>query len=250
MVKKYPEKKATDPLIKFVRAGARVSKSSAIKLRGILSQARDWECDFDLPEYRSPLSKYLFPQEVCATPLKMDGYVLSKKHRICVGLELTVPMEHNIAKWHKMKLLKLDNELRFEAERYGWTFHCCVVEVGSRGWVPPSLVSSLNRLGLPVKSLTNISLLAMKSSYIIWINRFNRQFSPWRLNVQRSSPDPSGCAGGMSGPKTQAVTPADGRTPESKQMAAASGNGGNGTRPWVEKRDLVDGEGKRSDNHL
>jgi len=25
------------------------------KLRGILGLARDWECDFDLPEFRSPL---------------------------------------------------------------------------------------------------------------------------------------------------------------------------------------------------
>src|SRR3954464_9680467 len=36
VVKKFPEKKATDPLIKFVRAGAGVSKSSTTKLRGIL----------------------------------------------------------------------------------------------------------------------------------------------------------------------------------------------------------------------
>ena len=97
VVKKCPEKKATDPLIKFVRAGAGVCKSSVTKLRGILGQARDWECDFDLPEFRSPLSKYLFPQEVCATPLKMDGYVMSRKQRICVGIELPVPMEHTRA---------------------------------------------------------------------------------------------------------------------------------------------------------
>ena len=50
-----------------------------------------------------------------------------------------------------------------------------------------------------------------------------------------------------------AATLADGKKPESKQVAAAS-NGLNGTRPWVEKRVLVDGkwlrEGKRSDNQL
>ena len=73
VVKKFPEKKAADPLIRFVRAGTSVSKLSAPKLRGILGQARDWECDFDLPEFRSPQAKYIFPQDVCATPLKMDG---------------------------------------------------------------------------------------------------------------------------------------------------------------------------------
>ena len=83
VVKKFPEKKAADLLIRFVRAGTSVSKLSAPKLRGILGQARDWECDFDLPEFRSPHAKYIFPQDVCATPLKMDGFVISRKHRIC-----------------------------------------------------------------------------------------------------------------------------------------------------------------------
>jgi hypothetical protein len=39
VVKKFPEKKAADPLIRFVRAGTSVSKLSAPKLRGILGQA-------------------------------------------------------------------------------------------------------------------------------------------------------------------------------------------------------------------
>jgi len=92
VVKKFPEKKAADLLIRFVRAGTSVSKLAAPKLRGILGQARDWECDFDLPEFRSCHAKYIFPQDVCATPLKLDGFVISRKHRICVGIELTVPM--------------------------------------------------------------------------------------------------------------------------------------------------------------
>ena len=101
-----------------------------------------------------------------------------------------------------VKALEYENELRIEAERNNWTFHSCMIEVGVRGWIPPSLVSSLNKLGLPsVKHLSNdLSLLAMKSSYLIWLNRFNRQFSPWRLNVQRSSPlrSTSGFAIGVS----------------------------------------------------
>ena len=66
------------------------------------------------PEFRSCHAKYIFPQDVCATPLKMDGFVISRKPRICVGIELTVPMEHNIAKWHQSKLLKYENELRLK----------------------------------------------------------------------------------------------------------------------------------------
>ena len=115
--------------------------------------------------------------------------MLSRKHRICVGIELAVPLEHNIEKWHQSKLAKYENEIRIEAERNNWQFHTCILEVGARGWIPPSLVSALNKLGLPaVSALSNrLSLLALKSSYIIWLNRFNRDFSPWRLTVKRSS---------------------------------------------------------------
>src|SRR3954451_22387908 len=60
-----------------------------------------------------PRAVYL-PQDVCATPLKMDGFVISRKHRICVGIELTVPMEHNISDWHQSKLKKYENELRLK----------------------------------------------------------------------------------------------------------------------------------------
>jgi len=112
-----------------------------------------------------------------------------------------------------------------------------VIEVGARGWIPPSLVSSLNKLGLPsVKNLSNdLSLLAMKSSYLIWLNRFNREVSPWRLSVQRSSPlrSTSGFAIGVSSPTTRAdgpssskqVTTTGGAKSESKQVDAASHNG-------------------------
>jgi hypothetical protein len=193
----------------------------------------------------------------------MDGYVMSRKQRICVGIELTVPMEHNIAKWHQSKLLKYENELRIEAERNNWTFHSCVIEVGARGWIPPSLVSSLNKLGLPSVS-NDLSLLAMKSSYLIWLNRFNREFCPWRLSVQRSSPlrSTSGFAIGVSSPSTRADGPSSskqvttgGAKSESKQVDAASHNGLYGTHvAWPEKRVLVEGkwlrDGKRSDNRL
>jgi len=64
---KAPERKAKDPLIKFVRAGEAMKRSIPSKLKGLLSQARDWIVDFDLPEFRFPHSAYVFPHEVCAT---------------------------------------------------------------------------------------------------------------------------------------------------------------------------------------
>ena len=91
----------------------------------------------------------MFPQEICATPLKVDGFIISKSRRLCILVELTAPMEHNIQKWHQSKLKKYESELCLEAERNGWKLHCLVLEVGARGWIPPSVISGLRLLGTP-----------------------------------------------------------------------------------------------------
>ena len=148
LVKKFPEMKTTAPLIKFVRAGEGAKEASSTRLKGLLSQARDWVSNFDLPELRLPGSKYIFPQDVCATPLKMDGHIISRQARICIGIELTVPMEQNITTRHNSKLQKYENELRFEAQKNHWRFHSIILEVGARGWIPFNVTSSLNLLGL------------------------------------------------------------------------------------------------------
>jgi hypothetical protein len=118
----------------------------------------------------------------------------------------------------------------------------------------PAKLVSLNKLGLSaVNNLSNdLSLLAMKSSCIIWVNRFNREFSPWRLKVQRSCPlRSSGTdAGVVASPKTCTVGPSvAGAKLDTKSR---QDNGSRGS--WVERRVLVDGkwlrEGKRSDNLL
>jgi Reverse transcriptase (RNA-dependent DNA polymerase). len=170
-------------LINFVKAG-QAAKPQHGKVYSMLNHANDWCCDFDLPEWRSAGSAYVFPFEVCATPLKMDGYVLSRNSRICFGIELTCPMEENIEKWHQSKLAKYENEISSEAKKNGWRFYSIIIEVGARGWVPTSTLSALTRLGLPAaKSLANrLSFIALKSSYIIWLNRFNQDFRPWRLS--------------------------------------------------------------------
>lgn len=144
--------------------------------------------NFDLPEFRLPFSKYMFPQDICATPLKMDGHLISRKQRIVVVLELTVPMEHNIQTWHQSKLKKYEGELRLEAERNGWKLYCLALEVGARGWIPSSGISLLKSLGISAIGgvCKRLSLLAVKSSYIIWLNRFNHDFHPFRLRDIKS----------------------------------------------------------------
>ncbi len=52
---------------------------------GILEKARDWICDFDLPEFHGDQSKFVFPHVVCMTPLRIDGYILSMSAKVCIA---------------------------------------------------------------------------------------------------------------------------------------------------------------------
>ena len=176
----------------FVKAGASVRRrAGSAPLQqdfGLLSEARDWECDFDLPEWRSADSKQLvFPHDVCATSLRIDGYLVSRSKRICVaGPELTAPMEENVAAWAVSKRTKY-SEIQKDAA-VGWRVHVVTLEVGSRGWIPPAFRQSLLQLGFTTaesKSLADkCQLVARRCSYIIWLNRFNREFQPWRISAE------------------------------------------------------------------
>ena len=75
VVNAYPERKTGDPLIKFVRAREAAKRTSS-KLSGLLAQARDWVCHFDLPELRasSCLSLRFPPRR--SHSLKMDGHLI------------------------------------------------------------------------------------------------------------------------------------------------------------------------------
>ena len=116
-------------------------------------------------------------------------------------------MEHNIATWHTAKLKKYETELRIEAERNRWSLHTIVIEVGARGWIPSNVASSLARLGLPaVKNLCGkLGLLAVKSSYVIWLNRFNKDFQTWRISVGDQS---AGCGAPFAGDGAVSTNPA------------------------------------------
>ena len=137
----------TKPPIRFVRAGGTPFRSGAHKDFGILHNARDWACDFDLPELHS-VNPYQFPAVVNITSLICDGYIISKSQRICIILELTVPMEENIEYWHHFKLGKYG-----ELQSQGWTLHHFSIEVGCRGFVPRRFSGICRKLGLILRSL-------------------------------------------------------------------------------------------------
>src|SRR6185437_16440686 len=142
-------------------------RSAPRKDFGLLAAARD---DFHLPELHQNTS-YQIPFDVDVSTLMCDGFIISRSQKIFIVLELTVPMEENIEKWHVDKMKKYEKLVC-----PGWKVHLVVLEVGCRGFVSSRVVSLLRKLGLTApesKTLRdNLQLIARKCSYVIWINRF------------------------------------------------------------------------------
>src|ERR1700759_4132143 len=133
-------------LLVKLRGAKREKKQSTVSL---LRGANDWTCDFDLPECRSAGSAYVFPHDVCVTQSKIDGYIISRERRFCIGIELTCPMEENFEKWHVIKKEKYENEISHEAAKNGWRFDKLIMEVGARGFVPRNVSKALSQLEPP-----------------------------------------------------------------------------------------------------
>ena len=70
-----------------------------------------------------------------------------------------------------------------------WKGHVYGIEVGSRGYVAKSVVFALKKLGLENSSIKdirrNISLVCLRSSYLIYLSRNNAVWRPW---VNKSYP--------------------------------------------------------------
>jgi hypothetical protein len=112
--------------------------------------------------------------------------MISRSKRLCLaGPELTVPMEENVAARAGSKRTKY-SELVSDAAA-GWRVHVVTLEVGSRGWIPPSFRATLRKLGFSASETNSLSdkcsLVARRCSYIIWLNRFNQDFQPWRVSA-------------------------------------------------------------------
>ena len=94
--------------IAFVKAGSSITNKQAERHRqlGLLAGARDWSCDFDLPEYHHfPRPPYELPADVGAISNRIDAFIVSRKTQVIIaGPELTVPMEDNLEKQHTLKM--------------------------------------------------------------------------------------------------------------------------------------------------
>ncbi len=180
----------------FVKAGQRL-KNAKRPTQSTLDKARDWVYDFDLPEFHhNKKNALVFPCDVLITKKRIDGYILSREEKICIlGPEVTAPMDDNVLKWHAEKTSKYRSNIA-EAEADGWSFHDCSLEVGALGWIPPSNWKILRSLGFTnaeTKSISeDMTLIARRCSYVIFLNRFNKEFQPFRISPRSAKAAPEG----------------------------------------------------------
>ena len=53
----------------------------------------------------------MFPHDVAVTGHRPDGFLISRQTKICIILELTVPLEENIKSRHVKKTEKYNTEI-------------------------------------------------------------------------------------------------------------------------------------------
>ena len=171
------------PRVHFVPAGtvSRQKFPASLDL-GLLKEARDWVCDFDLPDFHTGDSKYCFLQNIDVVDVRCDGYIISRSKKICIIIELTVPMEENIEYWHSEKRNRYS-----KITSPDWSFHYLIFEIGCRGFIPTRFFSLMRHLGFTKAQFrriyTDLQLLVRRCSYVIWLNRYNKEFVPFRFSV-------------------------------------------------------------------
>ena len=165
------------PFISFVREG----QSRAGRLHeppqslrrplctGVLQEAFDWCILSD-----GITSGYQFPHEIAVTTLRPDIVLYSVSKRVCVLIELTVPMEDRLIQSSISKTERYSRLCR-EIHSNNWTCSLYTVEVGSRGNDSTSLGRCLTALGFSRAERRNTqresAATAQRCSYYIYLKR-------------------------------------------------------------------------------
>ena len=160
----------------FVAAG---NPSSRKKKR---SQTQpQWWCDTQDWKFLSDKrnEQYQIPPEIACSSLRPDICIYSLDRKKCLFVELTSPFEDNIAEWKVKKSTKYEDLVRRTKEN-GWNTKLFTVEVGARGFVNTSSMSLFRFVGLTAKQCKavrkELSIIAIRSSYFIWLNRENKEW--------------------------------------------------------------------------
>ena len=148
----------------------------------------DWKVIWD-EEY----DQAVFPPQICSTSSRPDIVIFSEQLKVCVIVELTIPAEENMTDAHDRKNIKYQS-LVSECERQSWKVKYFPVEVGSRGFPGTSLRHCLKYFRLSNKQIKvvsdEVSNIALKASYTIWLARGNEHFGRWELKERPQTREP------------------------------------------------------------
>ena len=150
----------------FMKAGQRpVKKKIVQKQKCALEGACDWKMLVDFDQ-----QNIVFPPEICESTERPDIIIWSLSLKKVVLLELTCPAEEGILAaraFKEAKYLPLLDSIKGNH----WSPIFLPIEVGARGFVAHSLVSSLLRLGIPRANINTlrktVSSISAKCSFHI-----------------------------------------------------------------------------------
>ena len=175
--------------IRFVKPsgnGSKTQKKGNNVFSGILAMASDWQLLVDLKK------QLRFPEDIAVTNYRPDMVLFSKKSRVCVLIELTVPWEERIEEAHERKMAKYA-ELVEQCRTRAWKTWCFPIKVGCRGFPSNTTWRALKMLGVIGKKRKEIIAHADKAaeagSLWIWKRRNDKNKPEVRdVNPQATQP--------------------------------------------------------------
>ena len=136
--------------------------------QGLLSEADDWECSADLPEWKS------HPEIISKSGMRPDIVLYSLTSKQAILIELTVPYESRMEEAHIYKTEKYAGLARSLRES-GFQAKVLAIEIGARGFVGTSAYDLMKQLSVSGKKRTSalkaMAEAAEKSSSWIWSRR-------------------------------------------------------------------------------
>lgn len=142
-------------------------------LRDWLALATDWQLQCDLPGDGYYYRNGMFPPEVASTGKRPDLLLLSRREKVALCIELTVPNEDNVHKAHASKADRYKH-LEDEAASNGWRLSTWPIEVGARGFVAWSTWYFLRALFTKARASVikqQLELVALRCSYYLFLSR-------------------------------------------------------------------------------
>ena len=173
----------------FVMADSKTTlpnPSSKTSDRNILSNANDWKLLVDFDH-----DNIVFPPEIFSTDQRPDIVIWSKKVRMVLLIELTVPADENILAAQVRKRARYEQLSIDMKEVNNWNSKIITVEVGARGFVAKSMNSCLRQIGFTAQSASfvckEISLIVARCSHHIWACRYNKNWQ-WKPLLEPFTP--------------------------------------------------------------